>query len=53
MNAQTGDRIWWTWDAEESLKRDHIFHISEVDKILNPLAKLPTSENGMFIDFNV
>ncbi|CAC5396477.1 unnamed protein product [Mytilus coruscus] len=45
VNAQTGDRIWWTWDAEESLKRNHIFHISEVDKMLNPLAKLPTSEN--------
>ncbi|XP_063446523.1 uncharacterized protein LOC134726026 isoform X8 [Mytilus trossulus] len=52
VNAQTGDRIWWTWDAEESLKRDHIFHISEVDKMLNPLAKLPTSENEKYHHLN-
>ena len=49
VNAQTGDRIWWTWDADKSLEKNHIFHIAEEDRILNPLAKVPEEADGNYI----
>ncbi|KAL3853216.1 hypothetical protein ACJMK2_016773 [Sinanodonta woodiana] len=37
--AQTGDRIWWTWDAKASISQNQLFTINEVDECLNPTFK--------------
>ncbi|KAK3579080.1 hypothetical protein CHS0354_029940 [Potamilus streckersoni] len=41
--AQTGDRIWWTWDAKASLIQNQLFTIKEIDVCLNPTFKKSVS----------
>lgn len=40
--ARSGDRIWWTWFADEV---DHMFQITEIEKCISPLAIRPAIEN--------
>ncbi|ELT90741.1 hypothetical protein CAPTEDRAFT_219540 [Capitella teleta] len=40
--AKAGDRLWWTWFADEV---DHMFQITEVEKCVSPIASRPAIEN--------
>jgi hypothetical protein len=40
--AKAGDRIWWTWFADEV---DHMFQITEIEKCISPIASRPAIEN--------
>ncbi|XP_046358181.2 uncharacterized protein LOC124136325 [Haliotis rufescens] len=55
--ANTGDRIWWTWDGEGIVNVNETLLVLEEDKCLNPIARRPSAETEaysaeMYIDLD-
>ncbi|XP_067685414.1 uncharacterized protein [Haliotis asinina] len=46
--ANTGDRIWWTWDGEGIVNVNETLLVFEEDKCLNPIARRPSSETEVY-----
>ena len=46
--AQTGDRIWWTWDGPACLKSrtPQLFDLMETEVCLNPMSRKSSAKEG-------
>ena len=46
--AQTGDRIWWTWNGEACVnsKKPQLFALMETDTCLNPMSRKSSAKEG-------
>ena len=46
--AQTGDRIWWTWDGPACLKSrtPQLFALMETEVCLNPMSRKSSAKEG-------
>ena len=46
--AQTGDRIWWTWDGQACVnaKKPQLFALMETEACLNPASRKSSAKEG-------